>query len=117
MAWTLIVAQCSIFRSSYRLLQFYTCHELGSSGAWLEASYSVRCRDKDGKMDDTYGAYVYTTGLAAAFYSIGVPLMFFWVVRAFQDRGKRGDMVVRGAIGWMCTLLHRHNSRENWNLL
>ena len=79
------------------LLQFNTCRDLGESGFWLEADFSIRCSG------DKYEAYMPWVIVAAVFYSCGVPILFMHLVRQFADRGKEGDKVVRLAMGWMCT--------------
>ena len=83
------------------LLQYFTCHELktpidSDDGRWLEASYEIECGT------DAYNAYLPLAALFGGIYSLGVPLIFYYLVKRFQEYGMRGDKVVQKAIGWMC---------------
>ena len=83
---------------SRTLLQFFSCRKLGSAGRWLEASnYAVYC---DGPQYEAYAPYVLAAGV---FYSCGIPLTFYYLVKRFKRQGQEGDKVVASALGWACT--------------
>ena len=71
------------------LLQYATCRHLGKAGWWLEASYSIECHV------DSYNAYLPMAIGMGALYSLGWPVLSFYLVKRFQDRGKSGDKVVQ----------------------
>ena len=83
------------------LLQFFTCHDLGSAGRWLEVSYEIRCD----KISSTYNDYYTVTGVVGALWALGIPALFYFLVHRFQRRGRDGDKVVQAAIGWMCKFI------------
>ena len=58
------------------------------------------CRDSDGNVDPRYARYAPWTGLAAASFAVGVPLLFYYLVRRFKRHGQRGDTVVQKALEW-----------------
>ncbi len=50
---------------------------------------------------DQYNAWTPWTLIMALLYSIGIPFLFFFLVRRYKDLGKRGDRVVSAALGWI----------------
>ena len=52
---------------------------------------------------EAYNRYLWLAIPMGVLYSLGVPILFYSLVHHFADYGKRGDHVVQGAIGWMCT--------------
>ena len=85
-----------------RLLQFFTCRKLGSAGRWLEASYAIPCSGKHAKK---YDAYYYWTLAVGIVWSLGVPLLFWYLVHRFKEQGQHDKVVANAldAIGWICT--------------
>ena len=73
------------------------------------AQYSIKCYTEE------YDAYVLGTALMAAFYSLGIPLMFYYLVQRFKDDGKRGDKVVQAALDWAYSPFRL--GREWWHVL
>ena len=62
----------------------------------------MKCRDKNGEQNNQYGAFFPWIIVASAVVALGLPFMFYFLVRRFMHHGRRGDRVVQAALGWMC---------------
>jgi hypothetical protein len=93
------------------LWQLNTCRDLGSSGWWLEADYSIKCSNREGMDEDDatklYDSYLIWARLMAVVYSFGIPALFYILLRTFRERARAGDRLVRGALSWMYTPYRR----------
>lgn len=59
---------------SQRILSFYNCRDLGLTGTYLRADYTVSCES------DTYNIFFYVAILGTLLVPIGVPVLFSLVV-------------------------------------
>lgn len=57
------------------MLSAYKCRDLGATGTYLRADYSVDCDS------DSYSSLVVVATLGTVLYPIGIPLLFYHVIR------------------------------------
>ena len=65
----------------------------------------MQCKDVDGNKVEEYASHFWIVALVAAVYSLGVPLLFWYLVYRFKNMGQHGDPIVQKALGWMCEYL------------
>lgn len=65
---------------------------------WVNDTQSFTRR---GEVDETYSSYQLWAILGAAFYTVGVPSFFFYLLSRFARQGRKGDRDVQQALGWM----------------
>jgi hypothetical protein len=57
------------------MITYFQCRDFGSMGLFLRVNYEVDCSST------TYDHYSYVAGVGVVLYTVGIPVLFTWVIR------------------------------------
>ena len=88
------------------LVQVWSCRNLKSAGWWLTVDYSVRCYSSGDPavIDPEYAKILTRVTAFAVFYSLGIPMLFFYLAHRFRHCiacSTEGERMRHRALGWM----------------